>query len=52
MGVGDGFGEADSREAETLDYDSYAFVVEVRHDDWMFVSVLMGRGEGEQKRNL
>lgn len=29
----DGFFVADAGEAEALDYDSYAFVVEVCHDD-------------------
>jgi hypothetical protein len=28
-----GFFVADAGEAEALDYDTYAFVVEVRHDD-------------------
>ena len=33
MGVFYGFFIADAGEAEALDYDAYAFVVEVCHDD-------------------
>ena len=35
MGVFHGFFVADAGEAEALDYYTYAFVVEVRHDDWI-----------------
>jgi hypothetical protein len=39
VGVFYGFFVADAGEAEALDYDAYAFVVEVCHDDYgIFVS--------------
>ena len=41
MGVFDGFFVADAGEAEALDDDSYAFVVEVRHDDFFKTSVAL-----------
>lgn len=34
-----GFFVADAGEADALDYYSYAFVVEVCHDDFVFVSI-------------
>jgi hypothetical protein len=35
VGVFYGFFVADAGEAEALDYDTYAFMVEVRHDDYI-----------------
>lgn len=51
MGVFYGLFVADAGEADALDYDAYAFVVEVRHDDY-YICIsfqLLNDGKGNVK---